>query len=160
MRQGLITLLLLSALLSAGGCVVIPVPTAEDRVLAGTPVRPEQLAFLTPGTTTRDDVARHVGQPNVIWEDARVHVYLWDMRQGILFWAVGGMAGGTTTGNVGMTDIPKHYLLLLQFDDAGRLLRFERTSRPLNQPLADFLTEWAASSSTRSPDRRAPDQAK
>lgn len=137
---------------------MLPVPTAEDKVLAGSPVKPEQLAFLKTGTTTQQHVIQRLGQPNVIWEDAHIYVYHWDMRQGILFWAVGGMSGGAMAGSGGMTDIPKHYLLLLQFDDAGRLQRFERTSRSSTQSLADFLTNWAATPSARSPAQQAPDR--
>lgn len=132
-----------------GGCVMLPVPLSESKVLAGSPVRPEQLAFLVPGRTTREEVVKHLGQPGIVWEDMHVYVYRWDMRQGVLLWAAGGMSGGATAGGAGMTDIPKHYLLLLQVDGTGQLLRFERTVRPLMQSLPDFLVDWSAKSSTQ-----------
>lgn len=137
-------ILLLTFTLALGGCLALPLPLPEDKVLTGTPVTPEQLSFLAVGRTTADEVTATLGQPNVIWEDVRVFIYIWDMRQGVLFWAVGGMAGGTTTGQAGMTDIPKHYLLLIQFDEKGRVLRHERTARPLTRSLSDFLVDWLA----------------
>lgn len=133
-------------MLSLSSCVV-PVPTKEDKVLAGKPVTDEQLAFLAPKITTQEEVIERLGSPNVIWEDARVFAYNWEMRQGILFWAVGGYA----TGAAGMKDIPKNYLLLIQFDEQNRVMRFTRTVRPLSQSYADCLKEWLKNSSTQSP---------
>ena len=123
------------------GCIMVPVPTKQDRALAGKPVTEAQLSFLTPKITTMEEVVERLGNPNIIWEDARVFVYHWDMRQGILFWAVAGQTGGA-----GMEDIPKHYLLLIRFDEQSRVVRFTRTARPLLQPLADFLQQWLQNS--------------
>lgn len=117
---------------------MVPVPTKQDKALAGKPVTEAQLSFLTPKVTTMGEVVERLGNPNIIWEDARVFVYHWDMRQGILFWA----AGAYYTGSAGMENIPKHYLLLIRFDEQGRVVRFSRTTRPLSQPLADFLQQW------------------
>ncbi len=120
---------------------MVPVPTKQDRALAGKPVTEAQLSFLTPKITTMEEVVERLGNPNIIWEDARVFVYHWDMRQGILFWAVAGQTAGA-----GMEDIPKHYLLLIRFDEQSRVVRFTRTARPLLQPLADFLQQWLQNS--------------
>jgi outer membrane protein assembly factor BamE (lipoprotein component of BamABCDE complex) len=135
---------LLWATLTLGGCVAVPVPTKEDKVLSGRPVTEEQIAFLTPKVTTKQEVIEQLGNPNIIWEDARVFVYNWEMRQGVLFWA----AGATYSGAVGAKDIPKYYLLLIQFDDQERVLRFERTVRPSSQPYAEFLKEWIRKTDT------------
>jgi len=102
-------------------CVVLPIPTTESKVLAGKPVREEQLSFLKPNITTKQDVIERLGNPNVIWEDVRVFAYNWDMRQGILFWAVGAYY----SGGMGTEDIPKHYALLIQFDEQDRVQRFD-----------------------------------
>lgn len=122
------------------GCVIIPIPTTESKVLAGKPVAENQLSFLTRNITTKQEVTERLGSPDVIWEDKRVFVYNWDMRQGILFWAV----GAHVTGAFGTEDIPKHYLLLIQFDEQDRVHRVERTVRPLHKSYADFLREWSA----------------
>jgi len=119
---------------------MLPIPTGENKVLAGTPVTAEQLAFLERGPTSQNTVLQQLGNPNVIWEDEKLFVYFWDVRQGVLFWAV--YASGA-----GMTDIPKHYLLLIQFDDEERVKRFERTTRPPLKHLIDFLADWVKNTS-------------
>lgn len=134
--------LLLGLWFGLAGCVMVPIPVAEKKVLAGTPVAEEQLAFLTPQATTKQEVLDHFGNPVVIWEDARVFIYPWKMRQGILFWAVGGASGGAMAGGAGMTDIPKSYLLFIQFDERDLVRRFERTVCPWNNSHAECLKAW------------------
>lgn len=135
---------LVCALISQAGCVMLPIPTAERKVLAGTPVAEEQLAFIVPNTTTRSEVVARLGNPDVVWEEARLFVYNWEMRQGILVWAVGAYYSGAA----GVADIPKHYMLLIQFDDQDRVQRFERAVRPARETYGDFLKEWI-----RNPDK-------
>lgn len=136
-RHHLFTIML-SATLTLAGCIVLPIPTGEDKVLAGTPVADEQLAFLAPGRTTKAEVVERLGQPGVVWEDARVFVYRWDLRQGILLWAV----GAHVTGGFGKTDLPSHHQLLIQFDEDERVQRFEHQKRPSGTSLADSIREW------------------
>jgi hypothetical protein len=150
MNSRVLISLLLCVWLWLDGCVMVPVPTGEDKVLAGKPVAEEQLAFLTPRVTTKQEVLGHLGNPIVIWEDAHVFVYNWKVRQGILFWA----AGAYYTGGAGMTDIPKHYLLLIKFDAQDRVYRFERAVCPMHKSYSECLKEWdknAAASSPRNP---------
>lgn len=120
------------------GCILLPIPLPENKVLAGKPVTEEQLSFLSSKDTTTQQVIDRLGKPNIIWEDARIFVYNWEMRRGILFWAVGGYGSATA----GLADIPKHYLLLIQFNDQNRITRFERAVRPLTQSCSDFLQAW------------------
>ena len=124
----------------AGGCAV-PIPLPQDTVLQGKPVTPEQIAFLTPFATTKAEVIERLGQPSVVWEDARVMTYDWEMRQGILIWAVGGYV----TGAAGITDIPAYHLLIMEFDESWRLRRYEHATRDLLKSYPDFLREWKAS---------------
>jgi len=130
--------LLLGISLVLAGCVLLPIPLPENKVLAGKPVTEEQLSFLSSKDTTMQQVMDHLGNPNVIWEDTRIFVYNWEMRRGILFWAVGGYGSATA----GLSEIPKHYLLLIQFNAQDRIVRFERTVRPMTQSFSDFLQAW------------------
>ncbi len=130
------------ALISQAGCVLLPIPTAERKVLAGKPVAEEQLAFIVPNTTTRSEVVARLGNPDVIWEEARLFAYNWEMRQGILVWAVGAYYSGAA----GVADIPRHYMLLIRFDDQDRVQRFERAVRPARETHGDFLKEWIRNS--------------
>jgi len=147
MKQMPSVVLLLCVLLLLNSCLIMPIPTTEGKVLAGKAVSEEQLSFLRPNITTKRDVIERLGNPNVIWEDVRIFVYNWDMRQGILFWAVGGYGSGAA----GITDIPKRYVLLIEFNEHDRIQRFERTVRPLSRSFTDFLKEWAKNSSPQSP---------
>lgn len=138
MQKGMAAVVAGAGLILISGCLMLPVPTAEDKILTGTPVVAQQLAFLELQRTSKAAVIEHLGNPNLIWEDARLFVYAWDMRQGILFWAV----GGPYAGRAGMTDLAKHYLLLIQFDADERVMRAEKTSRPPSQSLPEFLVDW------------------
>lgn len=133
-KYAAVTLLILA--LSA--CIMLPIPTYDIKVLSGKPVTDEQLSFLKPLTTTKQDVIEKIGNPDIIWEDARIFVYPWDMRQGILFWAT----GGGYTGAAGALDIPKHHVLLIQFDEQDIVQRFEHAIRPLHKSFPVFLQEW------------------
>lgn len=126
----------------------MPVPTSNDKVLAGVPVDEAQLAFLVPGVTTKAEVLERLGKPALIWENARLFAYPWEMRQGILFWA----AGAYYTGAFGMTDLPKHYLLVVRFDEEERVQRFSRLVRPWGESFAEVVREWLGEPSGASPE--------
>jgi hypothetical protein len=53
-------------------CIMVPIPTKEDKVLVGKPVIDEQIAFLVPKITSKKEVLDRLGNPNIIWEDAGV----------------------------------------------------------------------------------------
>jgi hypothetical protein len=141
--------LLFCALISQTGCILLPIPTQERKVLAGNPVTEEQLVFLAPDVTTKSEVITRLGSPDVIWEEARLFVYNWEMRQAILIWAV----GGGYSGAAGAWDVPKYYMLLIQFDDQDRVERFERAVRPPYKSYGDFLKEWSGDSYKKSSER-------
>jgi len=130
---------------------MVPIPTAEDKVLAGKQITEEQLSFLTTKVTTKPEVLDRLGNPIVIWENARVFVYNWKMRQGILLWAYGAYY----TGGFGMTDIPKQYLLLIMFDEQDRVQRFERAVCPMNRSYSECLTEWVRTATQTTPRNRS-----
>jgi hypothetical protein len=137
MRARVVIFLLASALLQSG-CIMLPIPTPEKKVLQGKPVTPEQIAFLSPGDTTSAQVVARLGKPDIIWEEARVYAYNWVLRSVVLFWAVG--AGGR--GAAGLEDLEGRHALLIQFDRHDRVLRYESVVRPPLKSYGDFLKEW------------------
>lgn len=149
MHVRMIIPLLFCALISQTGCILLPIPTQERKVLAGTPVLNEQLVFLASNVTRKSEVMDRLGSPDVIWEEARLFAYNWVVRQGILIWAV----GGGYSGAAGISDIPKRYILLIQFDDQDRVKRFERAVRPSYKSYGDFLKEWIDGSDKKSSER-------
>lgn len=121
------------------GCVILPIPTGEKKVLAGAAITQEQLSWLVPNTTTKKEVIDLLGIPTMAWEKDRLFVYNWIMRQGVLIVAVPYVA--PEIGN-----IPKRYVLLVQFDEQDRIRRFERVVRPefdSFQSYKDFVNKWA-----------------
>jgi hypothetical protein len=120
-------------LVSAPGCVIIPLP--EHGLLYGRgKIEEADIAFLKIGETSREDVVLRFGQPDVILFDQRILAYSWAVSVG--YWAV---AGG---GNAAVGAFPKHYLLMLEFNDEGRLRRAEMASSWLRQNLHKEALKW------------------
>ena len=100
------------------GCLYVPTP--EHGLLSGRgAIHEEDLEFLTVGGTTRTDVLLRFGEPDLTRQDEQVLAYTWAVTQGY-FAAGAGYSGGAGP-------VPRHYLMLFQFDDQGKLARFERT---------------------------------
>ena len=110
---------LLIALLFVEGCVMLPIPTGDDKVLAGRKISEEQLSPIRPGITTKKEVVERLGEPTVIWEDERIFAYNWQMRWGILF----VVAGGHGAGYAGAVDIANKYVLLIRFAEPVNEMR-------------------------------------
>jgi hypothetical protein len=83
------------------GCIAVPVPV-EPRVVEGQPFADSDLAFVQPGTTTRDDVIESIGKPMLSLTDQRILVYglrKVDAVGGLWFIGAGyGAAGGLVEG--------------------------------------------------------------
>lgn len=124
----------------SAGCVALPIPLPETKVLEGRPVKQEQLAFLTPTVTPKTQVLEKLGEPNVIWEEANLFGYYWTMRCGVIIWA----AGGGYTADMGVIEIPKRYVFLIQFDQKDRVRRFEKVAHPVFTADGEFLRQWIA----------------
>ncbi len=128
--------LLFLMVFASQACIVIPLP--ESKVLSGRRITDEDLLFLQPSVTTKADVIGLLGEPTVFWEDENVFAYDWEMRQGILLWAV----GGGYSGAAGVMDLPKPYVLLIQFDQNGHLKRFETTTPSPFDSYGEHLLDW------------------
>ena len=117
-----------------GGCIPIPVPGGI--ATSGQEIEDGNLVFLETGVTTRQEVKERLGAPLIVWQDENVLVYEWEKVHLLFLW--GGMGGA------GVTGVPTNYVLLLQFDGADRVQRFERTTRPLTETYGTFLRNWIA----------------
>jgi hypothetical protein len=107
-------------LVASAGCVALPIPLPE-MLIAGRRITSEQAAFIQPGSTSREDVIRELGEPYADFSDLRILAYTWEMREGVVIWgALGGAAGGSGTY--------KYYSLLIAFDPAERVVAFEQVS--------------------------------
>ena len=112
-------------LVVSAGCAVVPIPLPET-VVAGKEIRSEQLTFITPGGTNREDVIRELGEPYAELPDLRIVVYRWETNRGEVMWAAGG--GGGATG--GRLPANTSYSLLIAFDPADRVVTFEKMESP------------------------------
>lgn len=120
------------------GCIVLPIPTGEDKVLAGRAFGGDELSFIQPGITTRHEVTERLGEPTLIWEEERIFAYNWQTKWGVLLWAIGGAPGATG----GAQDIVNKYALLIRFDPNGRVERFEATERSRSDSYGEHLEKW------------------
>lgn len=127
-------LLLLAYIVLAlfAGCIVIPTP--EHALLEGRgEIDESDIAFLSKSKTTREDVVLRFGEPDLVLHDQHTLVYHWKVSHG--YWLIGGYVGAA--GGV----IPKDYLFMLEFDEEGRLKRFER-SGSFWRSTKSRLDEW------------------
>lgn len=152
MRIRMFIPVLLCALMPLNGCLLLPIPTTEGKVLAGKPVTQEQLAFLAPNIRTKEEVKERLGSPDVIWEEAHLFAYNWVVRRGVLIWAI----GGGYSADAGLKDIPKRYVLLIQFDEQARLRRFEKVVQPEFKSYGALLKEWVSTSEKALPQGSNP----
>ena len=127
--------ILILVVIWASACIAIPFPA--DEVTSGHEISEEEVLFIESGVTTRQQVLERLGDPSVIWEDERVVAYNWEH----VGWrmAIVAAAGGTGVG--GVLDVTTPHALVIQFDEADRVKKFERTTIP---PLSygPFLREW------------------
>ena len=124
------------------GCLYVPV--SESKVLSGEQVTEPQRQAIRPRVTTRGDVLASLGPPDIEWENERVFAYRWEMRQGLLLYAV---AGGYQ-GDAGIAEVPKGYLLLVQFDESDRVRRVEQLPDKALHSFGRQVRHWAAGAPT------------
>ncbi len=110
-------------LLLTVGCPCVPPIPWREKPAARKEITSEQVAFITPGITKREDVIRELGQPYVEFPDLRIIAYTWFMRAGWLFYACIAPGAG---GQGDLTEMYRYYTLLIAFDSADRVVKFEK----------------------------------
>jgi len=68
---------LLLGVLAIAGCVPVYSYSPSDPPVAGRRIKPEDVAFIKPGITSRDEVISNLGVPTVDLSDLRTLVYVW-----------------------------------------------------------------------------------
>lgn len=139
--------------LATTGCLVVPIPKGEDKVLRGVRIQEEEIARIQIGVSTQEDVRQQLGDPHVIWEDQRLWAYDWDVRKMEILWLIAAAApGGAAGATGGSIDVGRHYVLLVQFDERAVVQRLGKTLRGGRERYGDHLVEWwsaTGSSTTR-----------
>lgn len=138
--------LLLLVMVWLNGCVplALPIPTGQ-KVHWGKQVTQEEVAFLTPNVTTKQEVIDRLGNTTRVSENDRLFVYAWNVHWGYLPWVLVPIAPvpvGSSGNTEGIKDINIDYLLLIQFDEQDRVRRFEKVRVPLFKSAGATITEW------------------
>jgi hypothetical protein len=75
-RVGL-AIVMLVQWLAVTGCVPVQVASSSDPPLAGQRIKPDDITFIKPGVTSREEVIAKLGPPTVDLSDLRTLVYVW-----------------------------------------------------------------------------------
>lgn len=125
----------------SSGCVLLLTP--EHGLRSGRGVISEgDLAFLEEGQTTREQVLLRFGAPAATLNGERVLLYHWQVVRGYLAWFLACDRPCGAPPTAGARRIPKDYLILLEFNDDGRLKRFERTSPRWFESVEKHVDRW------------------
>ncbi len=126
-------------LFTLAGCLVAPVPSFGHKVASGKRIQAEDLSFVQPGETTRDDVVKSLGEPWAHYQDLGVMVYYWETLEGHWIWgiwAIEASAGGAE-------EITRLHYLFIQLDERDRVQRYEFIKSPNNVPTKDLAIQWS-----------------
>ena len=127
----------LFASIVVSGCVIVPIPHSKD---IGQVARINSTDI---GVLRRDEVLARWGEPTVTLEKERMFAYLWTHE--------GLMGCGSVGGRTGCDTDKTPHLILIQFDELGRVQRTDEPSNPPNDRDSVILTmrEWAYRESIR-----------
>ena len=116
------------------GCIVAPIPHPKGATaMSRAPVGNEKTASFRPAVTTREDVVLALGEPDFSWDGDRVLCYGWSTS--MVNWVF------VTCFASANYEQPENYFLLIEFDGAGRLKRFERAKAPGGKSGETYLRE-------------------
>jgi hypothetical protein len=146
MRPAVIILLPLLSLIVSGGCVAVPIPHPEYRVVQSRRwIKPQDTAGIRAGVTTRADVMCLLGEPDFWWgADDRVLAYQWTTSNLGVAWA----AGGGYQGAAGFIDVPIHHFLVVSLDPQHRVRKIEFHDPPVGWLGPEYLQKLAARTPT------------
>jgi hypothetical protein len=131
-------LALLILAVASTGCLVIPVK--ENEVTSGRKLKTEETAGWRIGETKRAEVLQQLGRPYAEFLDLNVIAYEWIVVSAIMPWFV---AGGYSAAG-GVEDIRQEHLLLVGFDEAERVAKFEVVHHNFGR-LHNQAKRWTAS---------------
>jgi hypothetical protein len=135
MTAKIILLAFLSVFIFLYGCIAIPIPTSENKVMSGDKISDKQLVFIEKGITSKSEVIDQLGLPDIHLIDKNIFAYNWQTRQAIVVAIVYG-------GGIQAEDIPKNYVLLLRFDSEDIVKNYKITTRSWFESYGDHLIEW------------------
>jgi hypothetical protein len=120
------------------GCAAIIIPSSENQVMSGRKITSENTAFIKPGFTTRDEVIKELGRPDMDLKDSRTIAYCWEVLDAYMPWIIGGHYSAVG----GFAEIGKPYVLLINFDQDDRVSKFEIKERWPLDTVRSHAIKW------------------
>ena len=132
--------LMLTLVPTLTGCLIAPVPAFGRKTVDGTRIQKEDVAFLQPGRTTREELVKRFGEPWAHYRDVEVMVYYWDVRKGYWVWGIiipEAVAAG------GAEDITSLEYLFVKLDESDRVQKYDFIKHARNVKTRDQAIQWA-----------------
>lgn len=101
-------------------CAAIVIPVSDGKVTSGRKLTGQDTVFLNQGFTTREEVVREIGQPDMDFKDLRIIAYDWNVLSAYVPWVIGTYGGGSA----GIMEVSDKHILLIAFDKEDRVLSF------------------------------------
>ena len=135
----------LAALLSLNGCVSwVPVPHIGNEVSDGHRIRAEDLAFVRPNQTFKEELVGHLGDPWSTYDDLRVMVYFWTTADGI--WLdvhdSATQPQGQEWRHIKSHTIDRIHYLFVELDGHGCVRRYGFVQASPSTPTRRLATKW------------------
>ena len=124
----------LSVVIFLYGCIAIPIPTSENKVMSGEKISDEEIVSIEKGITSKSEIIDQLGLPDIHLIDKNIFAYNWQTRQAIILFIGYG---------IGAEEIPKNYVLLLRFDSEDIVKNYKITKRSWFESYGDHLMEWS-----------------
>lgn len=123
------------------GCLIIPIPSFENKVVSGENVADSQVrAMIYPGDNARDIKAR-LGIPAVDFGPGKIFVYQWGIKKGSIAWLLGG-PGAATGGIEPWTEVN---LFFIAFDTEGKVLKSGTAEFHAFDTIGEQVRDWLSS---------------
>jgi len=144
-------LALLFGLVLSAGCVAVPIGSTSDEPVPGRKIRPEDVAFIQPGITTREELISRLGAPTFDLPDLGILSYVWlELKED---WAVIWAIPTNPPLGGGAVVIPRtaDWALFAAIDENGRVVRVGLDQRKLYDSVRSQARKWAEAQGLKLP---------
>jgi hypothetical protein len=110
-------------------------PSSSHRVVSGSRIRTDDLAFVRLGETSRAEVTQRFGAPWADYTDLHVTVYYWETLRG---W-IGPIGGGAGE------ELTRLDVLFIRFDEEDRVKSYRIMKHPSRITTQELAARWVSS---------------
>lgn len=148
---------LLSPIFLLTGCAMlaVPIPAGKREAISGQVIDKADVAFISVGVTTRDEVVQKLGQNFRTRGSGAPISYSWEKKGGDIYYAgliasYGGAAAGAGKDSRTWSSWRG---LFVEFDATNRVRRFEFLKLKLSQSVDEQRDQWEAKGQSKSNQR-------